>query len=97
LRKSTIPEWAIARERQQKAEPGDEIVQDMQFISYLVVFGSSAVYEDLTPSERATTDRLLRMGVLEEAESEAGGKKVKLAEAWRKAIENRRGAAARDS
>lgn len=96
MRKSTIPEWAIARERQQKIEPGDEVVQDMQFVSYLVVFGSSVQYDDLSPSERATTDRLLRMGVLEEAESDAGGKKVKLTEAWRRAIENRRGAA-RDS
>jgi hypothetical protein len=92
LRKSTIPEWAIARERQQKVEPGDEVVQHMQFISYLVVFGSTVKYDDLSPSERATTDRLLRMGVLEEAESDAGVKKVKLTEAWRRAIENRRGA-----
>ena len=93
MRKSTIPEWAIARERQQKVEPGDDVVQDMQFISYLVVFGSSARYDDLSPAQRTTTDRLLRMGVLEESESDAGGKEVKLAEAWRRAIENRRGAA----
>ena len=57
----------------------------MQFISYLVVFGSSLEYGNLTPSEQATTDRLLRMGVL----IEAGSKKVKLAEAWRMAIEDR--------
>lgn len=62
----------------------------MQFISYLVVFGSSVEYAGLTPSERTTTDRLLRMGVLVEAESETGTKRVKLAEAWRRAIEDRR-------
>ncbi len=90
MRKSTIPEWAIARGRLQKVDSGDEVVQDMQFISYLVVFGSSVDYGGLTPSERTTTDRLLRMGVLVEAESDAGSKKVKLAEAWRRAIENRR-------
>jgi len=90
MRKSTIPGWAIARERMQKEDSGDEIVQDMQFISYLVVFGSSVEYADLSASERSTTDRLLRMGVLVEADSDAGTKKVKLAEAWRRAIEGRR-------
>ena len=90
MRKSTIPEWAIARERLQKVDSSDELVQDMQFISYLVVFGSSVEYADLTPSERSTTDRLLRMGVLVEAESESGSKKVRLSEAWRGAIEDRR-------
>lgn len=65
-------------------------MQDMQFISYLVVFGSSLEYSDLTPSERNTADRLLRMGVLVEADSEAERKKVKLAESWRRAIEGRR-------
>ena len=90
MRKSTIPEWAIARERIQKEESADEIVQDMQFMSYLVVFGSSIEYKDLAASERTTIDRLLRMGVLIEADSEAGSKKVKLAEAWRRAIEGRR-------
>jgi hypothetical protein len=89
LRKSTIPEWAIARPKPQKPDLGDELVRDMQFISYLVVFGSSVDYGGLTPNERATTDRLLRMGVLVEAESEAGAKKLKLAEAWRRAIEDR--------
>lgn len=64
-------------------------MQDMQFISYLVVFGSSVEYGDLTPSERNTADRLLRMGVLVEAESEEEGKKVKLAESWRRVIEDR--------
>ncbi len=62
----------------------------MQFISYLVVFGSSVEYADLSASERTTTDRLLRMGVLVEAESDSGSKKVKLAEAWRRAVEGRR-------
>ncbi|MDA4114355.1 MAG: hypothetical protein OK474_09940 [Thaumarchaeota archaeon] len=87
MRKSTIPGWAIARKKIQKVDPGDELVQDMQFISYLVVFGSSVEYANLTHSEQVTTDRLLRMGVLVEAE--AGSKKVKLAEAWRTAIEDR--------
>ncbi len=90
MRKSTIPEWAIARERLQEVDPGDEITQDMQFISYVLVFGSSAEYDSLTPSERATADRLLRMGVLVELDPDAGTKKIKLGEAWRLAIENRR-------
>lgn len=89
MRKSTIPGWAIAREKVQKVDSADELVQDMQFISYLVVFGSSLEYSSLTPSEQVTTDRLLRMGVLVEAEAEAGSKKVKLAEAWRMAVEDR--------
>jgi hypothetical protein len=88
MRKSTIPGWAVARDKIQKVDSGDELVQDMQFISYLVVFGSSVEYGSLTPSEQITTDRLLRMGVLVEAE--AGSKKVKLAEAWRVAVEDRR-------
>ncbi|MGA2664270.1 MAG: hypothetical protein ABSF83_04935 [Nitrososphaerales archaeon] len=88
MRKSTIPEWAIARKRPSKVDPKDDLVQDMQFISYLVVFGTSAEYTDLTPSERTATDRLLRMGVLVEAEP--GSKKVKLAESWRRAVESRR-------
>ena len=87
MRKSTIPEWAIARAKLQEVDPGDEIMQDAQFISYLVVFGSSLEYGDLTPSERTTADRLLRMGVL--VEDEGGSRKVKLAEAWRRAVENR--------
>lgn len=90
MRKSTIPEWAIARERLQEVDPGDEITQDMQFISYIVVFGSSMEYEALTASERTTADRLLRMGVLVEADPDEGTKKIKLAEPWRQAIENRR-------
>jgi hypothetical protein len=88
MRKSTIPGWAVARDKIQKVDSGDELVQDMQFISYLVVFGSSVEYGNLTPSEQITTDRLLRMGVLVEAE--AGSKKVKLVEAWRVAVEDRR-------
>jgi hypothetical protein len=88
MRKSTIPEWAIARERLQEVDPGDEIMRDMQFISYLVVFGSSVEYRDLTPSERTSADRLLRMGVL--VEDEPGSKRVKLTETWRRAVENRR-------
>jgi hypothetical protein len=93
-RKSTIPEWAIARERLQEVDPGDEITQDMQFISYVVVFGSSVEYDNLTASERTTADRLLRMGVLVEADPDAVTKKIKLAEAWRLAIEGRRKSAA---
>jgi chromosome condensin MukBEF MukE localization factor len=62
----------------------------MQFISYLVVFGSSVEYSKLSAPERSATDRLLRMGVLEEADSESGAKKLRLTEAWRKAIESRR-------
>ncbi len=89
MRKSTIPEWAIAKPRPQRADSGDELVREMQIISYLVVFGSSVEYSSLTPPERATTDRLLRMGVLVEVETESGSKKLKLAEAWRRAIENR--------
>ncbi len=80
----------IARERIQKEESTDEIVQDLQFMSYLVVFGSSVDYKELAASERTTTDRLLRMGVLVEADSEAGVRKVRLSEAWRRAIEGRR-------
>jgi hypothetical protein len=87
VRKSTIPGWAIAREQVQKVDSSDELIKDMQFISYLVVSGSSVKYGNLTPSEQVTTDRLLRMGVLVEAE--AGSKKVKLAEAWRMAVEDR--------
>ena len=63
MRKSTIPEWAIARKRPSKVDPKDDLVQDMQFISYLVVFGTSAEYTDLTPSERTATDRLLVAGM----------------------------------
>ena len=49
MRKSTIPEWAIARERIQKEDSADEVVRDMQFMSYLVVFGSSVEYKDRRP------------------------------------------------
>jgi hypothetical protein len=88
MRKSTIPEWAIARERFQMQGSDDELVQDMQFISYLLVFGSFLKYEDLTQMERTTADRLLRMGVL--VELEGPGKRIMITKSWRRALENRR-------
>jgi hypothetical protein len=88
MRKSTIPEWAIARGRLEEDGSGDELVHEVQFVSNLVVSGSSLEYRDLTPSERTTADKLLRMGVL--IETPVGSKKVELAEAWRRAIAKRR-------
>jgi hypothetical protein len=70
-------------------------MQDMQFISYMVVFGSSLEYDGLSPSERATADRLLRMGVLTEGEVDSGSKKVKLTDSWRRAVETRRSSASK--
>lgn len=87
LRKSTIPEWAVARERFQMMSADDEIAQDIQFISYLLIFGSSVDYQDLTPTERSTVDRLLRMGVLTELEGER--RRIMLTKAWKKAFESR--------
>ena len=84
MRKSTIPEWALARERFQMLNSDDELVQDMQFISYLLVFGSSVSYRDLTSMERTTADRLLRMGVLIEVEGPT--KKIMLTKAWKRAF-----------
>jgi hypothetical protein len=87
MRKSTIPEWAIVRERFQRMSQDDELAQDLQFISYLLVFGSSVRYGDLTPMERAAADRLLRMGVLTEL---AGpGRQIMLTRPWKKAFEKR--------
>jgi hypothetical protein len=88
LRKSTIPEWAIARERFQMLSPDDALAQDMQFISYLLIFGASVSYRDLTPMERTTADRLLRMGVLIELEGPT--KKIMLTKAWKRAFEGKR-------
>lgn len=88
MRKSTIPEWAIARERFQMMDSADELAQDLQFISYLLVFGSSVSYKELTPSEKTTADRLLRMGVLLEVEGQ--GKHIMLSKPWKKAFETKR-------
>lgn len=87
MRKSTIPEWAIARERFQMMGTEDEVAQDLQFISYLMVFGSSVKYGDLTQVERSTADRLLRMGVL--VEVQGPGKQIMLTKAWKKAVEGK--------
>jgi hypothetical protein len=88
LKKSTIPEWAIARERFQMMGPEDELAQDIQFISFLLVFNSSADYDSLTQMEKTTADRLLRMGVL----VEAGGRRsqIMLAKPWKKAFDSKR-------
>jgi hypothetical protein len=88
MKKSTIPEWAIARERFQLLSSDDELVQDMQFISYLLVFGSSVNYSELTPMERATADRLLRMGVL--LELDGPSRMLMLTKPWKRAIELKR-------
>lgn len=88
MRKSTIPEWAIARERFQMMSSDDELAQDLQFISYLLVFGSSVDYGELTPSEKTTADRLLRMGVLVDVEGQ--GKRIMLTKPWKKAFEAKR-------
>jgi hypothetical protein len=88
MKKSTIPEWAIARERFQMLTSDDELVQDMQFISYLLVFGSSVNYRDLTSMERTTADRLLRMGVL--VELEGPSKRIMLTKPWKRAFEGKR-------
>jgi hypothetical protein len=88
MKKSTIPEWAIARERFQMLTSDDELVQDMQFISYLLVFGSSVNYRDLTSMERTTADRLLRMGVL--VELEGPSKRIMLNKPWKRAFEGKR-------
>jgi len=87
LRKSTIPEWAVARERFHMMNTEDELAQNLQFISYLLVFGSSVKYADLTPIEKNTVDRLLRMGVLIELEGPA--RRVMLTKAWKKAFEDK--------
>lgn len=87
LRKSTIPEWALVRERFQMMSSDDELAQDLQFISYLMVFGSSVKYEDLTQIERSTADRLLRMGVLVEVDGQ--GKQIMLTKSWKKAVESK--------
>jgi hypothetical protein len=88
VKKSTIPEWAIERERFQMGSSDDALVQDMQFISYLLVFGSFVNYEDLTQMEKVTADRLLRMGVLVDLEGE--GRRIMLTKVWKKAFESRR-------
>ena len=88
MKKSTIPEWAIARERFQMLDANDELAQDMQFISYVLVFGTSVKYSELTPIERTSADRLLRMGVL--VELDGGDRRVMLAKAWKRAIEGKR-------
>ena len=66
----------------------DELVLDMQFISYVLVFGSSVNYRDLTPMERATADRLLRMGVL--VELEGATRRIMLTKTWKRAFEGKR-------
>jgi hypothetical protein len=66
----------------------DELVQNMQFISYLLVFGTSLNYEGLTPMEKMTADRLLRMGVLVEVGEE--DRSIMLAKPWKKAVEGMR-------
>jgi hypothetical protein len=66
----------------------DELAQDLQFISYLLIFGSSVNYGELTPSEKTTADRLLRMGVLIEVEGQ--GKRIMLTKPWKKAFESKK-------
>lgn len=88
MKKSTIPGWAIARERFQMLGPDDELAQDIQFISYLLVFDSSTDYDSLTPMEKTTADRLLRMGVLVEANGDHG--QIVLSKSWKKAFESKR-------
>lgn len=66
----------------------DELAQDLQFISYLLIFGASVNYAELTDSERTTADRLLRMGVLVEVEGQ--GKRIMLTKPWKKAFETKR-------
>jgi hypothetical protein len=88
MKKSTIPEWAIARERCQMLSSDDELAQDMQFISYLLVFGSSVNYKELTAIERTAADRLLRMGVLIEVAGPS--RRIMLTKPWKRAIEGKR-------
>jgi hypothetical protein len=88
MRKSTIPEWALARERFQMANADDEIAQDVQFISYLLVFDSAVAYDELTEMEKSTADRLLRMGVL--VDVNVKDRRIMLAKPWKRAFESRR-------
>ncbi len=87
MKKSTIPEWAIARERFQLMGPEDELAQDIQFISYLLVFDSSADYDSLTQMEKTTADRLLKMGVLVEVDGRRS--RIMLAKPWKKAFDSK--------
>jgi len=92
MKKSTIPEWAIERERFQMLSSEDELVQDVHFISYLLVFSSSVSYDGLTAMEKTTADRLLRMGVLVMLDGPV--KSIMLTKPWKKAFENKRHRAA---
>src|SRR5689334_15469532 len=86
LRKSTIPEWAAARGRL-SLDPGDELMQDILFISYVLASQTPVSYDALNSVEKETADRLLRMGVI--TEKLDGGRRIELARAWRKALEGR--------
>jgi hypothetical protein len=86
VRKSTIPEWAVARAKL-SIESGDSEMQALLFISYVLASESPVEYGDLNQMERNAADRLLRMGVLLEAKG--SDRRLELAKPWRRAFESR--------
>ena len=87
VRKSTIPEWAVARGRL-TVESGDSEMHDLLFISYILASETPVRYAALNDTERTVADRLLKMGVIDRSDG-LRSRYLELTEPWRRAFESR--------